>query len=97
MSKTGAQFTVHDFRRRLRLRMALKRYVVRRDGNTCQYCGARGKRNWRLTLDHRLPVGRGGTGGAGNLWACCKRCNLDKGQRTEEEYRAGRPLPRRLR
>lgn len=86
-------YTVHNFSRLLELRRALRRYVLNRDGRRCQYCGGRPAMR-QLTLDHRLPLARGGTDSAGNLWVACHACNHQKGLRTEEEYRAGLRLPR---
>jgi 5-methylcytosine-specific restriction enzyme A len=43
----------------------------------CYYCG----RNFsptELTMDHRIPLGRGGTSEKINLVAACKECNNKK-------------------
>ncbi len=58
-----------------------RRNVLRRDGNRCQYCGARE----RLTLDHVLPRSRKGPDAWENLVAACVPCNNRKGNRTPEE------------
>lgn len=65
-----------------------RRNLLRRDGHTCQYCGA----TERLTLDHVLPRSRGGPETWENLVAACTRCNNRKGSRTPEE--AGMELRR---
>ena len=49
--------------------------MLTRDRHTCQYCGARSN----LTLDHVLPVCRGGRNTWTNLVACCAHCNQRKG------------------
>lgn len=63
--------------------------IFRRDGLTCQYCGARNN----LSLDHVLPKSRGGASNWKNLVTACRPCNARKGDKTPEE--AGMPLRRR--
>ncbi|MEA2115487.1 MAG: HNH endonuclease [Thermodesulfobacteriota bacterium] len=44
---------------------------------TCHYCGRRvGIKN--LTMDHVIPLSRGGRSTKGNLVPCCKECNTAK-------------------
>jgi len=50
----------------------------------CAYCGEHG----RLTLDHVVPLARGGAHRIENLVAACKPCNSRKGARNELEFRA---------
>lgn len=59
--------------------------LMRRDGHTCAYCGGRGQ-----TVDHLVPVSRGGRSSWLNTVAACGRCNGRKADRTPEE--AGMPL-----
>lgn len=42
------------------------------------------------TVDHAIPVSRGGTNDPINLVAACYRCNIDKGDHTLQEYTAMR-------
>lgn len=58
--------------------------VFWRDNHTCVYCGS--KEN--LTIDHALPVSRGGGNLMGNLLTACQWCNGKKGSRTVEEFLA---------
>lgn len=53
--------------------------ILARDNYTCQYCGVR---NRDLTIDHVLPRWAGGPHTWDNLVACCRRCNLKKGDKT---------------
>lgn len=47
----------------------------------CRYC--RKEMHWdEFTVDHIIPVARGGTSRVSNLWAACKRCNCLKGKTT---------------
>lgn len=49
----------------------------------CGYCGLRKP----LTMDHRVPVCRGGKHEPENIIPACGLCNSIKRHRTEEEYR----------
>jgi len=60
-----------------------------RQGRACAYCPARA-----TTIDHVLPLVRGGTNYEGNLTPCCKSCNSSKGGLTLVEWRTGLRLPR---
>ncbi len=60
-----------------------ERRILERDGYRCRYCGDRA-----TGVDHLQPLARGGTDDPDNLAACCPRCNRDKSDRTEHEYRA---------
>ena len=51
--------------------------ILRRDNNTCRYCGGVAP-DVKLTLDHVLPVALGGTDEADNLVAACQDCNAGK-------------------
>lgn len=42
----------------------------------------------RLQIDHKLPTERGGTNDLSNLAPACAPCNIRKGNRTVDEYRA---------
>lgn len=43
----------------------------------CHYCGGRFK-STELTMDHIVPIIRGGRSVKGNVVPCCKACNTDK-------------------
>jgi hypothetical protein len=58
-----------------------RRGVLVRDDRTCAYCGTGPAR----TVDHVLPVSRGGTSSWGNTVAACGRCNGRKADRTPAE------------
>jgi hypothetical protein len=52
----------------------------------CAYCKM--PCGWDVvSLDHRIPTGRGGKHALENLSVCCRRCNGIKGQQTETEFR----------
>lgn len=56
--------------------------VLARDNYTCQYCGVRAR---DLTIDHVSPRWAGGPHTWDNLVACCRRCNLKKGDKTPQQ------------
>ncbi|HEY3779842.1 MAG TPA: HNH endonuclease [Fimbriimonadaceae bacterium] len=56
--------------------------VLARDNYTCQYCGIR---NRELTIDHVVPRWAGGPHTWDNLVACCRKCNLKKGDKTPQQ------------
>jgi 5-methylcytosine-specific restriction endonuclease McrA len=62
--------------------------LLRRDRHTCAYCGHRG-----ATVEHLVPVSRGGRSTWANTVVACVSCNTRKGNRTPEE--AGMVLLRR--
>lgn len=52
----------------------------------CMYCGVRLTTD-NLQIDHMYPVSRGGPNDDDNLQALCRRCNIRKGNHTDEEFR----------
>src|SRR5436190_7399322 len=60
--------------------------VLERDGHACTYCGS----DKRLEGDHIVPLSRGGSNAFVNLATACRPCNLSKGSKTVEEWRATR-------
>ncbi|CAD7697483.1 unnamed protein product [Ostreobium quekettii] len=62
-----------------RARVALNRTTVHlRDDGRCVYCGSRSN----LTIDHVVPISKGGPKAWGNVVTACMRCNNKKGDRT---------------
>lgn len=53
----------------------------------CYYCNKKIEDNKDLTVDHLMPVSRGGLTTEENLEICCFKCNTEKSDMTEEEYR----------
>ena len=49
----------------------------------CKYCGS--KEN--LSIDHKLPIAKGGKNEKKNLQCLCKRCNGTKSKLTDGEVR----------
>jgi 5-methylcytosine-specific restriction endonuclease McrA len=51
----------------------------------CPYCGVR-LSHVNVSLDHKVPLKRGGWNTAANIEFICKSCNKAKGSRTDEEF-----------
>ena len=69
---------------------------ARQQIQTCHYCGCdlrpnrRGTFGWKppqRTVDHAVPLSRGGADAPHNWRVCCLSCNQKKANRTEEEYK----------
>jgi len=58
------------------------KFIFERDKNTCVYCGNKEK----LSIEHKLPVKRGGDSSIDNLCIACMDCNSRKGKKTVVEY-----------
>jgi 5-methylcytosine-specific restriction endonuclease McrA len=68
-----------------RMRVSLsRRNVLARDEHYCQYCGRRFPSS-ELSVDHVLPLSRGGRTLWTNVVCACRRCNRIKGGRTPRE------------
>ncbi len=58
--------------------------VFLRDHHTCQYCGKKPQQS-QLTMDHVIPVVKGGPKTWENIVTACHSCNVKKGGRTPDE------------
>jgi len=56
--------------------------VLERDSNKCHYCGEIAN-----TVDHILPVSKGGKYTEDNLISCCHACNIDRGNVSYTKYK----------
>jgi 5-methylcytosine-specific restriction endonuclease McrA len=57
------------------------RDVLAQYNGHCAYCGKKVK----LTLDHIIPLSRGGKHSKDNVVPACSHCNSSKGTKTPEE------------
>jgi 5-methylcytosine-specific restriction endonuclease McrA len=67
----------------MRVRLS-RQNIFLRDHLTCQYCKKKLTEK-RLTIDHVVPVSRGGRHEWTNVVAACSACNNRKGSRTPEQ------------
>lgn len=65
-----------------RLWSKIRLRILIRDGYCCQYCGSENA----TTVDHVLPISKGGTDDPDNLVAACTRCNYSKGNRMSQFF-----------
>lgn len=79
----------HRHARRARARGALGKWTASEWrtlrpalGDRCTYCGS----TTTLTIDHRVPLVRGGSNTLDNLTLACRPCNSRKGTRTDVEF-----------
>lgn len=72
------------------------RQLMRQRGR-CAYCNKLPPQGERLTMEHIIPLSRGGAHSEGNITPACSRCNLEKNDRLLIEWRAGRRISRRRR
>lgn len=62
----------------------IRQIVLSRDNYTCSYCG---KKGGDLHVDHIFPVSKGGLDDLSNLTTACRKCNIQKNDKTLEEYK----------
>lgn len=69
---------------RLRKLCFTRENVYQRDNYQCQYCTGFFPKG-ELTLDHVMPLSRGGPKNWENIVTACSKCNLKKGDKTPGE------------
>ena len=52
-------------------------WKAKTQAGACHYCGGRFMAE-DLTMDHIVPISRGGKSNRGNLVPACKKCNVDE-------------------
>ena len=62
---------------------AMKGRLIERDGRFCQIC----RNDSDLTIDHIIPLSRGGKSELDNLQLLCSRCNMLKSSRDTEHVK----------
>jgi 5-methylcytosine-specific restriction endonuclease McrA len=65
----------------------MKWYRERRKNGPCAYCG---ESKEHLTMDHVIPLSKGGTWRRENIVFCCSKCNLEKGDLSLDEFLVSR-------
>lgn len=68
---------------RRRIGKNTRQAIFARDKFECQYCGAHND----LTIDHIVPLSKGGTNEDDNLITACRSCNSYKGEQSLEEIK----------
>ena len=62
-----------------------KKMLIRRDGTLCAICGEPMLTMDDITIDHRVPLSRGGLDVLDNLRLAHVKCNEERGNRLEGE------------
>lgn len=62
----------------------MREWIIARDGGVCRACRCAE----RLTVDHDVPLSRGGRTDPDNLTALCRPCNSSKRDQTLDEWTA---------
>lgn len=65
-------------KRRNKIGKLRRQEIYERDGYRCVKCGNKSR---KLTLDHKIPVSKGGTNATENLQTMCGGCNHAKGSK----------------
>jgi len=81
-TRVPAVIILKDMMRRRRRPRFSKTNLYIRDLYTCQYCNTPYTKQ-SLTLDHVIPISKGGTTEWNNIVAACNPCNSKKGNRTD--------------
>jgi 5-methylcytosine-specific restriction endonuclease McrA len=66
----------------------VRKEVLERDYYTCHYCGQEAN-----TVDHVIPISKGGTDEATNMVAACIKCNSGKRDRMTPTFFVRTPKP----
>lgn len=61
--------------------------VLKRAGNRCELCGISNQER-QLDVDHIRPVSKGGSNDESNFQVLCRKCNAQKGNRDDTDFRA---------
>jgi 5-methylcytosine-specific restriction enzyme A len=64
----------------------VRKYVFQRDKYQCQSCGKISGET-QLTIDHIIPLSRGGKNDISNLQTLCLTCNQQKNNNIDNRFR----------
>jgi 5-methylcytosine-specific restriction endonuclease McrA len=62
---------------RIPIPISVRKYVFQRDNYRCQSCGETNQET-QLTIDHIIPLAKGGSNDLSNLQTLCLKCNQSK-------------------
>ncbi|KOP23539.1 HNH nuclease [Hapalosiphon sp. MRB220] len=71
---------------RIRIPPEVRKYVHQRDNYQCQSCNQT-HHDTHLTIDHIIPLARGGTNDISNLQTLCLTCNQQKKDKIDPRFR----------
>lgn len=64
----------------------VRKYVYERDSYQCQSCGETNQET-QLTIDHIIPLAKGGQNDISNLQTLCLKCNQKKKHHLDPRFR----------
>jgi 5-methylcytosine-specific restriction endonuclease McrA len=88
---SGPRIRAHIYARKRRMEAVLpeeRELAMELTGGVCAYCG-----NTATSIDHIIPVSRGGRSKRGNLLPCCDSCNSKKHTSTLDDFVKVCPSP----
>ena len=68
-----------------------KNYIKVHDNEKCLYCNKR-LTNKNVTVDHIVPISKGGNNTQVNMIVCCKKCNNERGDMSYKNYMKSKGL-----
>lgn len=71
---------------RIPIPLEVRKYVFERDRYQCQSCGKPSKET-NLTIDHIIPLARGGSNDVSNLQTLCRQCNQRKKHNLDPRFK----------
>ena len=71
---------------RINIPPEVRKYVFERDSYQCQSCG-KTQLETQLTIDHIIPLARGGQNDISNLQTLCYPCNQQKKHNLDPRFR----------
>lgn len=60
--------------------------IIKDKMTRCEYCDTKLNKN-NFTVDHGIPLSRGGDTSEDNLVYCCNKCNQAKAEMTDSEFK----------
>ena len=79
-------FPSHDPILKKKTKLREKEGIKVKSNGKCYYCALTLRKAF-TSIDHVIPKSRGGTDEETNLVLSCRNCNLEKADRTDDEYK----------
>lgn len=64
----------------------VREYVFNRDNHQCQSCG-KNRLETKLSIDHIIPLAKGGSNDISNLQTLCFQCNREKTDKIDPRFK----------